>query len=202
MTVDVDGAVDKDERPPIPVLAEYAKVANAVTNLVHSCWVREPDRRPTFSTVACSLEEVLRLQEHDSPRIRRASTPAINIGSAPVASTESSPAAEQYETASESMTTEFEEESMDCMIDVQLTSPGPVLENGNMVHSTMVHVNTSDHPDVVKISTQVSSGALEHQDTDTPTPSPTNTLGVDMRHEENYRLVVGSNHAFHSSREF
>ena len=39
MTVDDDDGgltVDKDECPPIPVVAGYGEVANVVTNLVHS----------------------------------------------------------------------------------------------------------------------------------------------------------------------
>lgn len=201
LSVDVDGdAVDKNERPPIPALAWPTGVATAVANLVHSCWVREPDCRPTFSSVVFSLEEVRRLQGHHNPQICRTSTPVINIRSAPVASTESSPADEHYETASESMTTEVEEEIVGCMVDVPLTSPVPILGNGDMVRS-MVHVDTSAHTKVLKILTQVSSGVLECQDTDTPTPSPTNMLGVNTRHEVNYRLIIRSNHAFHSSCE-
>ncbi|KAH0826098.1 hypothetical protein J3R83DRAFT_5844 [Lanmaoa asiatica] len=187
--------LDQDRRPPIPVLAGYAEVANAVVNLVHSCWVREPDRRPSFASVSSSLEGVWRLQGHDSPQIRHASTPLIDIGSALVMSTESSPADDQYETASESMTTDTEEENMDRMIDVPLTSPGPAIGNGNAAHYA-VHVNVSNH---MKVLTQVSSGVLEDQDKDTPTPSPTKYLNVDARNEENYRLIVGSNHAFHNS---
>lgn len=172
MTVDIDHgvAVDKDERPPIPALAGYAEVVDAVANVVHSCWVREPDRRPSFASVAALLEEVWIHRGHNP-----ASTPMINTGSTSVASTESSPADEQYETATESMTSEAEEENMDGMMDVPLTSPGPVLGNGNV---------------------------LDHEDRDVLIHTPTNGLDVDTRSEETYRLLVGSNHAFHSSREF
>lgn len=191
LTVDIDGGVtlDKDERPPIPVLTGFAEVANAVSNLVHSCWVREPSHRPSFASVSASLEEVWRLQSHGSPQFRRASTPMINVGSA-LASTESSPADEQYETAPESMTTDVEEENMDSMTDVPLTSPGPG------------HLNGINHAEGMMVLTQVPSGVFEYQDKDTPTPSPTKDLDVDTRNEENYRLLVGSNHAFHKSRKF
>lgn len=195
--VDGDVIVDKDERPPIPVLAVYAEVADAVANLVHSCWAREPDRRPSFASVSASLEEVWRLHGHGSPQLCRASTPMISIGSAPVMSTESSPADEQYETAPESLTTDVEEENMDSMTDVPLTSPGPA-----HLARSVVQVNANYYTEGVSVSTQVSSGVLESQDKDTPTPSPTKDLEVDTRNEENYRLLVGSNHAFHHSREF
>lgn len=190
--------VDKNERPPIPMLAEYDDVANAVANLVRSCWVRDADRRPLFSSIAASLEEVWTLHVHGSPQICNSSLSSINIGSAPVTSTDSSPADEHYETASESMRTEVEEESMNCMMDVSLTSPVPTLGNGRSV----LHVDASTHTEVVKVLTKVTSGTFEDQDNNTTTPSPTNKLDVDARNEENYRLIAGSNHAFHNSCEF
>lgn len=200
MTIDADDGVvvDKNERPPIPALAGHAEVTTAVTNLVHSCWVRESDRRPSFASIASSLEEIWKLQDNRNLRIRRASTPVIDIGLTPAASTESSPADEHYETASESMTTEIGEENIECMMDIPLTSPVPVLGNGDVVRSE-VHIDMNDHTEVVKILTQVS---LERPTTDTTTLSSTNTLDIDTRHEENYRLIVGSNHVFHSSCEF
>jgi hypothetical protein len=196
---DVHGVVtvDKDERPPIPMLAGYDGVANAVANLVHSCWVREPDRRPSFANIAASLEKIW--TAHGSLTFCRA-LPSSIIGSTFVTSTESSPADEQYETASESMTTNIEEETVDGMVDVPLTSPGPALAYGNVTRSVF-HVDVSNHTEGVKLSTQV-SGIPEHQDNNTYTPSPTNKLDVDTRHEENYRLIAGLNHAFHNSREF
>lgn len=193
---DVDNlAVDKDERPPIPSFDSCVDVANAVANLVQSCWVRQPDHRPSFSNVTASLEEIWKLHGHGSPQIRHA-TPLRHVGLTPVTSTESSPADEQYETASESMRTEVEELA-DGMIDISLTSPGPASERGR----SMCHVNAINHAEIVKVSTQVTSGILGHQD-DTPTPSPTSKWNTDMRNEENYRLIAGSNHAFHNSREF
>ena len=204
MTVDVEGvvSVDEDERPPIPVLFEYNEVVNVVVNLVQSCWVREPDRRPSFARIAASLEEIWTVHGHGSPKFCRASRSSTNIGLAPVTSTESLPADEQYETASESMTTDIEEENVDGMIDVPLTSPGPALGNGNVTRSVF-HVNVNNHAEGVKVSTQVSGiPGPEHQDNDTHILFPTNKLYVDTRNEENYRLVAGLNHAFHNSREF
>ena len=204
MTVDVEGvvSVDEDERPPIPVLFEYNEVVNVVVNLVQSCWVREPDRRPSFARIAASLEEIWTVHGHGSPKFCRASRSSTNIGLAPVTSTESLPADEQYETASESMTTDIEEENADGMIDVPLTSPGPALGNCNVTRSVF-HVNVNNHAEGVKVSTQVSGiPGPEHQDNDTHILFPTNKLDVDTRNEENYRLVAGLNHAFHNSREF
>lgn len=199
--VDIHGAVavDKDERPQIPVLAGYAGVANAVANLVHSCWVREPHRRPSFASIAALLEEVWTVHGHGSPKICRA-LPSSIIGTTLVTSSESSPADEQYETASESMTTNIEEENVDDMIDVPLTSPGPALGNDNVTRPVF-HFDISNDAEGVKLSTQV-SGIPEHQGNNTHTPSPTNKLDVDTRNEENYRLIAGLNHAFHNSREF
>ena len=136
---DVHGvvAVDKDEHPQIPVLAGYAGVANAVANLVHSCWVREPDRRPSSM-----------------------------IGSTLVTSSESSPADEQYETASESTTTNIEEENVDDMIDVPLTGPGPV---------------------------GYSTGKITGRATNTiPVPVNTVPVAVRVRYNRTYPRVVGS----------
>ncbi|KAF8121091.1 hypothetical protein EV363DRAFT_1187342 [Boletus edulis] len=185
--------IDKDERPPVLVPAGCGNTASAVTNLVESCWVREPELRPTFASIAASLEEVWSLHSHGSPKILRAS-PSFN-SAVPVlmSSTESSPTDEQYETASESMRTEVEEETVDGMIDVSLTSPAPALENGSMFH-----VKASNHTKVVRISTQVRSGVLEYPD-DTPTPSPTNKSDMNAKNEKNYRLVAGLNHTFHKS---
>ncbi|KAF8547149.1 hypothetical protein OG21DRAFT_959723 [Imleria badia] len=187
--------MDKDERPPIPVFAGYGDVASAVANLVQSCWVREPDRRPSFASIVASLEHVWTLHGHGSPQIRHTPPRMNNNGPAPVTSTQSSPADEQYETASESMTTEVEEETVDGMMDVSLTSPAPTLGNGGSVF----HVNTNNHVEVVKVSTQLTLGTSEYQDNDMPTLSPTSKLNVDTKNEENYRLIAGSNHAFHNS---
>ncbi|KAI9457372.1 hypothetical protein HD554DRAFT_2225096 [Boletus coccyginus] len=196
--------LDKDERPPIPVLTGNDEVVNAVANLVHSCWVREPDHRPSIASITASLEEVWTLHGHGNPQICRASPSSINIGSALVTSTQSSPADEQYETASESMTTDVEDESVDGMTDVSLTSPA-ALGSGNVTRSAF-HLNASNHTEDVKLSVKVLtqvSGIPEHQEnnTPTPTPTPTNTLDsdVDTRNEENYRQIAGLNHAFHSS---
>ncbi|KAF8415820.1 hypothetical protein L210DRAFT_2608514 [Boletus edulis BED1] len=185
--------IDKDERPPVLVPAGCGNTASAVTNLVESCWVREPELRPTFASIAASLEEVWSLHGHGSPKILRASPSFNSAVPVPMSSTESSPTDEQYETASESMRTEVEEETVDGMIDVSLTSPAPALENGSMFH-----VKASNHTKVVRISTQVRSGVLEYPD-DTPTPSPTNKSDMNAKNEKNYRLVAGLNHTFHKS---
>ena len=96
------------------------------------------------------------------------------------------------------MMTEVEEETWDGMMDVSLTSPAPALGNGGSVF----HVNASNHAEVARVSMQVTSGVPKHQDNNMPILSPTSKLDVDARNEGNYRLIVGSNHAFHNSREF
>ena len=203
--VDGDVAIDKDERPPIPVLTGNDEVVNAIANLVRSCWVREPDHRPSIASIAASLEEVWALHGHGNPQICRASPSSINIRSALVASTQSSPRDEQYETASESMTTDVEDGSLDGMADVPLTSPGPALGNDNVTRSVFHLSASNNHTEGVKLSTKVStqvSGIPEYQENDTSTPTNKLDSDVDTRNEENYRLIAGLNHAFHNSREF
>ncbi|KAG9310779.1 hypothetical protein JVU11DRAFT_8628 [Chiua virens] len=191
--------LDKDERPPIPVLAGNAEVTNIITNLVHSCWGREPDRRPSFATIVSLLKDVCMLQDHHSSRFWKVSTPPpMNTRSTLFTTpTESSPADELYETAPESMTTEAEEGSMDSMMDVSLTSPIPTLHNGEVVRS-LVQVTTSASAVDIKVPQQAFC-VPELQDRDTPTTFLPTALVVDMRNEENYRSIVGSNHVFHSS---
>ena len=198
MTIDADGgsAIDEDERPTIPAPAGCAATTRAVTSLIQSCWVRDPNHRPPFASVASSLEEIRRLCEHGNSPVRLPSTPVANIRPAPVTPTESSPGEEQYETASESMMTEVEEELVDCMIDVPLTTPIAVLGNAEVVRS-VTHIDTSDNAEIVKKFGGKPSSSLERRDI-----TLTDRLDVNMEYEVNYRLIMGSHHSFHSSREF
>ncbi|KAF9218645.1 hypothetical protein BS17DRAFT_720020, partial [Gyrodon lividus] len=195
--------MDKDQRPPLPRPGSYTKIADAVVDLVQSCWNRNPDSRPSFAHIAASLSKFRRRDGQGggesplppsidnpsdgtyphhkrvlSPDMRPTSLPFIKMSSSSIGvySSSESSADEYYETASETTRVDMEEETFAMPGSLEMPPP------------------SSRRP-----ASQVDGTADLRANTCSDSPLPVHERQVEARNERRYRILMKRTHAFHKS---
>ncbi|KAF9233130.1 hypothetical protein BU15DRAFT_80438 [Melanogaster broomeanus] len=220
--------LDKDQRPPLPKLGRHANVANMVEALIHSCWARNPDSRPSFAHIAASLSELRSRQGQggdesplplslddfsDATHIRRnrVRSPDMHPMSDSLASIDSgsSSLALDVRSSSESSADEYYETADDTTpIDVEdetFAVPGSWDESPQVLPHCLptgmrvwVKYQAQNSSSLARSSPHGSANALREIEY-IDSPPPAQERQVAARNERRYRMLMQRTHAFHKS---